>query len=375
VTAVEEPRTISPVAGAEPQPELRRPRGRRLAVAALAAVVIAGAAGFWLWASSRSGEARPAAAGPIKTATIERGTISATQSWDGTLGYGAPVTVKSSAAGTITRLVDPDASLERGDELYWVNERPVTLLLGAVPMYRALGPGQSGIDVRQLEANLAKLGFRGFSVDGTYTASTASAVRAWQRDIGAEQTGTVARADVVFFPNAGRIDALHVSVGDVVSPGVPVVDVSGRDQVAVVEADLVDRDRFDLDAKVTVVLPGGEVPGTIRAVRVAKVAPGEGGATEPESILEVEVALDKATDELVGAPVEVVVALDERSDVLLVPVSALLALAEGGYGLEVVRADGTTEIVRVDTGLFADGKVEVRGAGIANGTVVGMAGR
>jgi hypothetical protein len=58
-----------------------------------------------------------------------------------------------------------------------------------------------------------------------------------------------------------------------------------------------------------------------------------------------------------------------------VPVSALLALAEGGYGLEVVRDDGTTKIVRVDTGLFADGKVEVRGAGIGEGTVVGVAGR
>jgi hypothetical protein len=60
---------------------------------------------------------------------------------------------------------------------------------------------------------------------------------------------------------------------------------------------------------------------------------------------------------------------------LLVPVNALLAPAEGGYGLEVVRGDGTTTIVRVDTGLFAAGKVEVRGAGIAKGTVVGVAGR
>jgi hypothetical protein len=58
-----------------------------------------------------------------------------------------------------------------------------------------------------------------------------------------------------------------------------------------------------------------------------------------------------------------------------VPVTALLALAEGGYGLEVVAEDGTTSTVPVDTGLFAEGKVEVSSPEIEEGTVVGVAGR
>jgi hypothetical protein len=187
---------------------------------------------------------------------------------------------------------------------------------------------------------------------------------------------------VVFLPAGGRVDALNVSVGDVVGPGAPVLDITGTDQVVNFEADLDDRDRFDIDTKVTTVLPGGEkIAGRVSAMRVVKVAsgdPGEGsgaGTTGSESIVQVEVALARAPDELAGTPVEVSVAIDRRADVLLVPVSALLALAEGGYGLEVVRDDGTTKIVRVDTGLFADGKVEVRGAGIDQGTVVGVAGR
>lgn len=381
MTAVEDTHTAPPVTGVEAEADEPRSRRRWLLWAALGAVLIAVGAGAWLWAINPSSEGAPAAAGPVKTATVERGTISATENWKGTLEYGAPVTVKSSASGTITRLVDQGETLARGDELYRVNERPVILLFGALPMYRNLAPGDAGVDVRQLETNLAKLGYRRFSVDGAYTASTASAVRAWQRDVGAEQTGTVARGDIVFVPSGGRVDALHVSVGDVVTPGAPVLDISGRDQVATVEADLEDRDRLDIDAKVTVVLPGGDdVRGTVSAMRVVKTASGdsgegaEGGTTGPESILQVEIALDKAPDELVGTPVDVVVATDKRTDVLLVPVSALLALAEGGYGLEVVR-DGTTKIVRVDTGLFADGKVEVRGAGITKGTIVGVAGR
>jgi peptidoglycan hydrolase-like protein with peptidoglycan-binding domain len=377
VTAVED----AQVTGAESHAHEPR-RRRRLVWAALGAVLIAVGAGAWLWAGSASPEGAPAAAGPVATATVERGTISATESWNGTLEYGAPVTVKSSAAGTITRLVDQGRTVERGDELYRVDERPVILLYGAVPMYRDLAPGVSGIDVRQLETNLTKLGYEGFRVDGAYTASTAAAVRAWQSDTGAERKGTVARRDVVFLPAGGRVDALNVTVGDVVRPGAPLLDITGNDQVVNFQAGLDDRDRFDIDTKVTVVLPGGEeIAGTVSAMRVVKGASGGsgdglgGGATDSDAIVPVEVALARAPDELVGTPVEVIVATDERADVLLVPVSALLALAEGGYGLEIVRGDGTTKIVRVDTGLFADGKVEVRGAGIAAGTVVGIAGR
>jgi len=47
-----------------------------------------------------------------------------------------------------------------------------------------------------------------------------------------------------------------------------------------------------------------------------------------------------------------------RVNVLSVPVEALLALREGGYGVEVV--DGaTTRTVPVETGLFATDRVEV----------------
>jgi peptidoglycan hydrolase-like protein with peptidoglycan-binding domain len=258
----------------------------------------------------------------------------------------------------------------------------VILLYGAVPMYRDLGPGDVGADVGQLESNLDKLGYKGHTVDGAYTASTAAAVRAWQGDSGAERSGTVARRDVVFLPAGGRVDALNVSVGDFLRPGAPVLDITATDRVVKFQADIDDRGRFDIDTKVTAVLPGGgEIAGTVSAMRVVKVAAGEsgaglgGGTTDSESVVEVEIALARAPDELVGTPVEVIVATDERADVLIVPVSALLALAEGGYGLEVVGDDGDTKVVRVDTGLFADGKVEVRGAGIAEGTVVGVAGR
>jgi hypothetical protein len=63
----------------------------------------------------------------------------------------------------------------------------------------------------------------------------------------------------------------------------------------------------------------------------------------------------------------------ERKGVLVVPVGALVALAEGGFGLQVIEAGGANRYLAVTTGLFANGKVEVEGAGLAEGMAVGMA--
>jgi hypothetical protein len=56
-----------------------------------------------------------------------------------------------------------------------------------------------------------------------------------------------------------------------------------------------------------------------------------------------------------------------------VPLSALVALAGGGYAVEVVHGAGATEarqLVGVRTGLFSDTLVQVSGPGIAVGDLV-----
>jgi peptidoglycan hydrolase-like protein with peptidoglycan-binding domain len=389
--------TLPPIAGAEPMSDGPRRRGRRpLWLALVGTVLAAGGLGAWLWVSNASTEPAPAEAGPVATAEVARGVLTATEIWDGVLGYGSPFTVRaqvaaasaetgsesSSPSSTVTRLIEPGARVERGDELYRVDEEPVVLLLGKIPMYRDLAPGDSGRDVRQFEANLAKLGYGGFTPDDEYTSSTAEAVRDWQEDIDAQVTGIVSPANAVFIPQGGRVDSLSVDVGDPVSPGMEILGITGTEQVASLEVDVEDRDLVEVDTKVRVALPdGAEVAGTVTALSVVQPepAPGaaEGAAAAPEDpIAEVEVTLDeRAPNEFIGAPVEVIVGIDERTDVLSVPVNALLALSEGGYGLEVVGDGGGTEIVAVDTGLFAEGRVEVSGLGIAEGTVVGVAGR
>ena len=93
------------------------------------------------------------------------------------------------------------------------------VLYGDVPPYRDLDQGDEGRDVRQLEQNLWALGYRGFEVDGEFTYYTAVAVEEWQEDLGVEETGVLAMADVVVLDGPARVAAVTAGLGDAVAPG------------------------------------------------------------------------------------------------------------------------------------------------------------
>lgn len=66
-------------------------------------------------------------------------------------------------------------SAVEGETIAVVNERPLFLFLGSVPMYRPLGKGAIGDDVHQLQAALQRLGYD-VENDGEFGFSTARAV-------------------------------------------------------------------------------------------------------------------------------------------------------------------------------------------------------
>jgi peptidoglycan hydrolase-like protein with peptidoglycan-binding domain len=326
----------------------------------------------------RGAEPQPTATGPAETATVTRQTLVQRTTVKGTLGYGEAVARGSQGAGgaegggggTVTWLPGVDDVVDRGGVLFKVDERPTVLLFGALPVYRDLGVGAEGEDVRQLEENLKALGYTGFTVDAKYTDSTAQAVKTWQKDRGVDKTGTVGPADVVVTDGPVRVDALKVRVGE--PAAAEILTTTGVDTAISVDLDLADRDRAVEGGAVTVELPGGEtVDAVISAVGSPEVVEDESGmpGASDDTVIPVTVTLPAGTDADAGS-VKVTFVAAERPDVLTVPVAALLALAEGGYGVEVVEG-GKTRIVVVETGMFADGNVEITGD-VAEGDVVGM---
>ncbi|MDG4822196.1 peptidoglycan-binding domain-containing protein [Asanoa sp. WMMD1127] len=339
---------------------------RRAVVAAGIAVVAAGAAvaaavGF----GGDDGSTAHAGDLPPTSAPVTRETLVATEEFDGQLGYGEPVALRG-GGGMVTWLAAEGATVSRGKPIYRSDGAPVVLLYGPLPLWRPLAPGVAGPDVRQFEQNLAALGYDGFTVDDDYTGATADAVREWQDDLGVDETGTV--TDVAYAAGPIRIASHATEVG--APAGGTVLSYTGTTRLVTIDLPVGDRDLAVAGAAATVELPDGKTArgkvATVGAVATAAEPDGD-----PTVQVTVTVADQKALGDLREAPVDLALTAESRADVLTVPVAALVALAEGGYGVQVLDG-GAGRFLAVDTGLFAGGRVEVSGTGLTEGMTVGM---
>ena len=123
------------------------------------------------------------------------------------------------------------------------------------------------------------------------------------------------------------------------------------------------------DLVVSIELPDENViSGTISDIGDIAVIP-QGNQGEP--YLEIVVSLEdtESYPEWTGASVTVSVTKKLASNVLAAPVTSLLAILGGGYAIEVIE-NGSSKLVPVSVGLYADGWVEINGEGINVGTEV-----
>jgi hypothetical protein len=96
-----------------------------------------------------------------------------------------------------------------------------------------------------------------------------------------------------------------------------------------------------------------------------------GSGTSSSATVTVTITLDSTPPgaTLDQAPVNVNITSQTVPNVLAVPVNALLALPDGGYGVEVVTGK-TSHLTGVTTGMYSDTLVQVSGSGITAGTLV-----
>ena len=372
--------------------------------------------------------------------------------------------VVSWVAGTVTLVAEVGTTLEQGDVLFVVDDQPVVLLYGDVPMYRSLDSGsEAGPDVEQLERAMVELGYDPddtVTVDEEFTFRTTQMVKRWQSDVGADDDGAIDMGEVVFLPGpvhvkettvqpgssigAGSVvmtvstggpmsgedvrqleealmalgydagealvadgvfdDATRqaviewqvasglrpdgvVNLGEVVfapgpvrigqrlvTPGTPVgggtsvLTVSSTEKAVRLDLPPADQGILDVGDPVTVILPDrSEVPATVVSVATTATVNIEGDA-----VFEVVIELDDASlaGTLDEAPVTVDVVSDSVEDVLAVPVTALVALREGGYALEVDAGGRSTRMVAVEPGFFGQGLVEVTSTDLEEGNRV-----
>ena len=343
-----------------------RPHLRRGALAvSLAAAALAGAVTA---VAVRGGQAAPAVPAPprLGTATVVRTNLVSTALTGGTLGYAPTRPMVNLVTGIYTWLPRPVARVRAGGVLYRVDDTPVVLMAGAVPAWRPFGIGMTdGPDVRQLQAGLIAGHFAGglfTTPTGHYDLATADAVERWQTARGLTVTGSIPLGQVVFLPTAILAGAMNVAAGEAASAGQRPYQVTTSQRTVTVPLNPT-LPPAAVGEAVSIVLPSqATVPGTITAVSALSSTSGQ-----------LTVTPSGATG--MGTNVQVQVSLEVQSarGVLAVPVSALLALAGGGYGLEVVTPSGAHRLTGVTAGLFASGQVQVSGPGIAAGTKVVVA--
>jgi len=167
------------------------------------------------------------------------------------------------------------------------------------------------------------------------------------------------------------------SEGSVVAANSQMYNISSTGVEVVFQIDASDQDMVSIGDSVEVELPSEDrIKATISYIDPV-VTQGQNG-----DFIEVKLDISSTEDFKVydQAPVDVFVTSEVSQDVLYVPVNALIALAEGGYALEIYNGESEvgvfegvsgvdTAYVGVEIGVFTDGFVEVSG-NISEGMIV-----
>ena len=384
-----------------------------LKLVAAVSVVAAIALGLVVLRSRAAPADDPAAHAPVsvQTTPVLKTDLSDSQVLPGTLGFGSQTPVSGRGAGIVTQLPTVGKVTARGRSLYRVDDQPVPVFYGSTPLFRTLRrpkitepltgkpvsptedpassissappttrppappipPPLRGRDVTVVVDNLRALGYdigvQPSSGTEVYTTSLAAAVKRWQQDVGMKATGTLGVGQVVVLPGPGRVSSVEAQLGDPAEG--PLLNLTSTTRTVSVPVDAGAVNGIKVGARATVVLPDTkEIKARVSAIS-RSIPTGQGtnpGAENSPPTLTIRVQPLRAADvaKLDSAPVQVRFSSALRQGVLAVPVAALLALSGGGYALQ--RADGS--LIAVETGLFADGLVEVSGDGLAAGLPV-----
>jgi hypothetical protein len=275
--------------------------------------------------------------------------------------------VFNQARGTYTEVPSVGDRVDCGEVLYRVNDKPVLLLCGSTPAYRALSHGDRGPDVAELNANLVHLGYATRAQlapsSDSFGSATASALAKLQSKLGEDRTGSLALGRAVFLPESVRIARLTGQLGGASPPGAQVAQATSDTLEVQASLDPSQQGEVRTGDRVQITLPDNtSVAGKVdRLGRIAQAPAGQNtGATIPAYIGLDDPGSARGLDQ---APVQVEITTKVVENALSVPVTAIVGNSGGGFAVDVARANGRRELMTVKLGLFdsAGGRVQVDG--------------
>lgn len=358
-------------------------RPGRYAAAGIAVVIVAvvaaaasGAFGSQAGTAGTLGSSFATATSPVRL-----GSLTAQTQVSATLADAGAYTAVSQQQGTLTWLPQVGQVIRQGYPLFKVNGLAAVLLYGLTPSFEDLSEGMTGRDVTELNRDLVALGYATAAALGPrsgwdfFSGETAYALSVLQTKLGLPVTGTLPLGQAVFLPAKALVTAWApgVAPGSPALPGQAVLTASSTTPSVLIDLNTSQQTEVKAGDKVAITLPSGATtPGVVAqvgTVATAATSNSDGGSSPPTIPVTVTLTDPKAAHGLNSAPVTVTITTASVSNVLIVPVTALLAQARGGYAVEVTAPGGRHRLVKVTLGLFDDaaGQVQVSGAGLRAG--------
>jgi hypothetical protein len=198
--------------------------------------------------------------------------------------------------------------------------------------------------------------------EAVLTRSLLDAIGRWQAAVGMSPTGVLTVGDVVVEPGAVQVGAIEAQLGD--SAVGSLMTITATAKVVTVSVDAADIDWLREGDKVAITLPdNSSTSGTVTSISTAVQSAATGSDGQPQVNVTVSLEHPAAARGLNSASVQVTFTVATIKGVLAVPVGSLLALSGGGYALQLPGG----RLIAVQTGMFAQGMVQVSGPGIAAG--------
>jgi hypothetical protein len=179
--------------------------------------------------ASRAGATLPNAVPARQTIRVEAATLERLLRYPATAEWTATGVVYAPSGGLVTQIVTPSGVFHSGDVILRVDERPMVVIPGEVPAFRAMTVGSRGRDVRALQDYLATRGLGVNRDRNVFSTTTTAAVKAWQRSLQVEANGSVALGDLLIVdPAAFGASPLRwtdaVRVGAPIAGGTPMLE-------------------------------------------------------------------------------------------------------------------------------------------------------
>ena len=270
--------------------------------------------------------------------------------------------------------------ISSGQVLYSVDDLPVTAIVTEVEFSRDLSIGvEDDEDVEILEQMLFDLGYDAdgdLEVDEEFDADTSQAIEEWEEDLQDEWEdqvvdGVLSLDQIVTVSNGVMVGQITSHDADSLATGTELFTFGSATGSRIVSTaiDVADQTMLAEGTEMEVEFPGGEVvTGTVVDLANSSTTDPLDPTAAPQLAVEISLnSVPESAAELNELDVEVRLVDNLAAGATVVPASALVATADGGFAVEVVNGNGTS-FVAVDPGMFADGFVEVDG--IEPGTAV-----